>query len=147
MDVCAEYKTWNHKTFCNDHKPNISLCPHHSVKNLQPPGRRGESRSSLFRSRLFFHILQQCEAHTALHQSFKSQRFCETRKMDKLLPMRRGDDGDIHLAGVGAVSLRIVYDAVLGKGEHSVVFVGEIIGKSDSRLIMKVSEIVRCGRR
>ena len=63
------------------------------------------------------------------------------------LPLRRDDEGEIQLSGTGAVSLRIVYDSVLGKGEQGVVFVGEILDKTDSRLIMKVSEIVRCGRR
>ena len=63
------------------------------------------------------------------------------------LPLRRDDEGEIQLSRTGAVSLRIVYDSVLGKGEQGVVFVGEILDKTDSRLIMKVSEIVRCGRR
>ena len=63
------------------------------------------------------------------------------------LPLRRDDEGEIQLSGTGAVSLRIVYDSVLGKGDQSVVFVGEILGKTDSRIIMKVSETLRCGRR
>ena len=58
------------------------------------------------------------------------------------LPLSRNDDGEIHLAGTsGPVSLQIVYDCILGTGGQGVVFVGNILGKSDSRVIMKVSEI------
>lgn len=61
--------------------------------------------------------------------------------MDELL-LRRDNDGEIHLAGTGAVSLRIIYDSVLGIGEQGVKFMAEIVGKADSRPIMKVREIV-----
>ena len=62
-------------------------------------------------------------------------------EMDELL-LRRDNDGEIHLAGTGAVSLRIIYDSVLGIGEQGVEFMAEIIGKTDSRPIIKVSENV-----
>ena len=55
------------------------------------------------------------------------------------LPLRRDGNGEIQLAGTGAVTLRIVYDSVLGTGRHGVVFKGEILGRYDSRVIMKVS--------
>jgi len=64
--------------------------------------------------------------------------------MDELL-LRRDNGGEIHLEGIGAVSLRIIYDSVLGIGEQGVVFMAEMIGKTDSRPIMKVSEIVSLG--
>ena len=58
------------------------------------------------------------------------------------LPLSRDDDGEIHLAGTaGPVSLQIVYNSILGTGGQGVVFVGNILSKSDSRVIMKVSEI------
>ena len=58
------------------------------------------------------------------------------------LPLRRDDDGEIHLAGTaGLVSLQMVYDCILGTGGQGVVFVGNILSKSDSRIIMQVSEI------
>ena len=58
------------------------------------------------------------------------------------LRLSRDDDGEIHLAGTtGPVSLQIVYDCVLGKGGQGAVFVGKILGKNDSRVIMQVSEI------
>lgn len=96
--------------------------------------------------RCFVHVLHSSVIPSCINR-FNRSASAKHKKMEKVLPMSRGDDGDIQLAGVGAVSLRIVYDSVLGKGEHGVVFVGEIIGKTDSRLIMKVSEIVCCGRR
>jgi len=148
MDVCAAcIKTRNHKTFCNDHQPKIFP----SARTFQlTTSTSWEKRGkpflafSISTSFTFFgsvrHILP---CINLLNHSVSAKH--ET--MDKLLPMRRGDGGDIHLAGIGAVSLRIVYDSVLGKGDQGVVFVGEILGKTDSRLIMKVSGILRCGRR
>ena len=55
------------------------------------------------------------------------------------LPLSRDDDGEVHLQGTGPVSLQIVYDCVLGTGGQGVVFVGKILGRTDSRVIMKVS--------
>ena len=63
--------------------------------------------------------------------------------MDEL-PLRRDVNGEIQLAGTGAVTLRIVYDSVLGTGEHVIVVWGEILGRYDSRLIMKVSDNSSC---
>ncbi|CAM9571594.1 unnamed protein product, partial [Ascophyllum nodosum] len=55
------------------------------------------------------------------------------------LPLSRDDDGEVHLQGTGPVSLQIVYDCVLGTGGQGVVFVGKILGRTDSRVIMKVA--------
>ena len=59
------------------------------------------------------------------------------------LPLSRDDDGEIRLVGTaGPVSLQIVYDCILGTGGQGAVFVGKVLSKSDSRvLIMQVSEI------
>lgn len=65
--------------------------------------------------------------------------------MDEL-PLRRDINDEIQLTGIGAVSLRIVYDSVLGTGGHGVVFMGEVFGKTDLRLIMKVSKNATLGR-
>ena len=62
--------------------------------------------------------------------------------MNELPLNRNDDDGEIHLAGIGAVSLQIIYDSVLGRGGHGVVFMGKIFRETDSRLVMKVSGIV-----
>ena len=39
------------------------------------------------------------------------------------------------------MTVETIYDSVLGIGEQGVVFMAEIVGKADSRPIMKVSEI------
>ena len=57
------------------------------------------------------------------------------------LPLSRDDDGEVRLEGTGPVSLQIMYDSVLGTGGQGAVFVGKILGKDDSREIMKVSGI------
>ena len=54
------------------------------------------------------------------------------------LPLSRDDDGEVCLEGTGPVCLKIVYDCVLGTGGQGAVFVGKILGKDDSRVIMKV---------
>ncbi|CAM9571173.1 unnamed protein product [Ascophyllum nodosum] len=55
------------------------------------------------------------------------------------LPLSRDDDGEVRLEGTGPVSLQIMYDSVLGTGGQGAVFVGKILGKDDSREIMKVA--------
>ena len=58
------------------------------------------------------------------------------------LPLSRDDDGEIRLAGTTEpVSLQIVYDCILGTGGQGAVFVGKVLSKSDSRVLMQVSEI------
>ena len=62
------------------------------------------------------------------------------------LPLSRDDDGEIHLAGTaGPVSLQIVYDCILGTGGQGAVFVGKVLSKCDSRVLMQVSEIASFG--
>ena len=60
------------------------------------------------------------------------------------LPLSRGDDGETHLAGTaGLVSLETVYDCILGTGGgQGAVFVGKVLSKSDSRVLMQVSMYV-----
>lgn len=62
------------------------------------------------------------------------------------LPITRGEDGELHLAGTGPVSLEIEYDCVLGTGGQGVVFGGKILERrgNDTRLIMKVGRFDVC---
>ena len=71
---------------------------------------------------------------------YSGGRVIDRTKMDQL-PLRRNDNGEIQLEGIGAINLQIIYDSVLGSGGQAVVFKGRIYRKIDSQLVMQVGGI------